>query len=217
MSGVFLAGGAAAALFASALAGTSMGTEPVSTVPAEKIQIGVNTVNGSGCPAGTAAVAVSPDNTAFTVTYSNYLASVGVGSHPTDFRKNCQLNLGVKVPHGFTYAIASVNYRGYAYLEKGATALQKAQYFHQGSAETKSATHKIDGPYDNNWQHTDEAEVGEMVWAPCGVERNFNINSELRVDGGSSNLKETTSFVAMDSTDGAVSTVYHIAWKKCES
>ena len=75
--------------------------------PTDHIVIDVITVNGSGCPAGTAAVAVSPDNTAFTVTYSDYLAQVGIGSVPTDFRKNCQLNILVHVPQGFTYAIAS--------------------------------------------------------------------------------------------------------------
>ncbi|KAF4408343.1 MULTISPECIES: DUF4360 domain-containing protein [Streptomyces] len=216
MSGVLLAGGAAAALFASTLAGSAMSVEPTSTVPDEKIVVGVNTVNGSGCPAGTAAVAVSPDNTAFTVTYSDYLAQVGVGAQPTDSRKNCQLNLDVHVPGGFTYAIASVDYRGYAHLEKGASGLQKASYYHQGSPETASSTHEFKGPFSDNWQTTDSTDYGELVWAPCGVDRNVNINSELRVSGGESNTKESTSFMTMDSTDGAVSTEYHIEWKKCE-
>ncbi|MFD1829400.1 DUF4360 domain-containing protein [Streptomyces desertarenae] len=216
MSGILLAGGAAAALFASALSGIALGTEPTSTVPDEKIQVSVNTVNGSGCPAGTAAVAVSSDNTAFTVTYSDYLAVAGVGAQPTDFRKNCQLNLTVRVPHGFTYAIAGVDYRGYAYLERGATATQKAQYYFQGSPDTTASSHQISGPYDSNWQTADRTEIGELVWAPCGVERNVNVNTELRVDGGES-ADRTTSFIAMDSTDGAVNTVYRIAWKRCEA
>src|SRR3712207_1310352 len=72
--------------------------QPTEPPPTEKIVIDVVTVNGSGCPVGTAAVAVAPDNTAFTVTYSDYLAQVGVGAKPTDFRKNCQLALQVHVP-----------------------------------------------------------------------------------------------------------------------
>ncbi|KJK55093.1 DUF4360 domain-containing protein, partial [Saccharothrix sp. ST-888] len=92
----------------------STGFTSAVTPPPDKIVIDVATVNGSGCPAGTAAIAVSPDNTAFTVTYSNYLAQVGVGANPTDFRKNCQLNLDVHVPQGFTYAIAAADYRGFA-------------------------------------------------------------------------------------------------------
>ncbi|MCC3650431.1 MULTISPECIES: DUF4360 domain-containing protein [Streptomyces] len=216
MSGVLLASGAAAALLASTLTASTVSAQE-ETVPPEKIQLSVNTVNGSGCPAGTAAVAVSPDNTAFTVTYSDYLAQVGVGASPTDFRKNCQLNLDVYVPQGFTYAIAKVDYRGYGYLEDGATGLQKASYYHQGSSDTGTTSRTFKGPFDNNWQASVSKEYGELVWAPCGVKRNFNINTELRVDGGDSDTKSTTSFMTMDSTDAAVSTVYHMAWKECGS
>ncbi|MGO4757987.1 DUF4360 domain-containing protein, partial [Streptomyces sp. 2MCAF27] len=134
MPGAKFKGGVAAALFATALVSSQPASaqSPFDDPPPDKIVITVATVNGSGCPAGTAAVAVSPDNTAFTVTYSDYLAQVGKGSKPTDFRKNCQLNLVVHVPQGFTYAIASVDYRGYAHLEKGATSVEKASYYFQG-------------------------------------------------------------------------------------
>ncbi|WP_228004598.1 DUF4360 domain-containing protein [Amycolatopsis sp. YIM 10] len=84
----------------SALAATALamsivippGGAPGTTPPPDHFTIDVVTVNGSGCPAGTAAVAVSPDNKAFTVTYSDFLAQVGVGATPTDFRENdnCQ-------------------------------------------------------------------------------------------------------------------------------
>src|SRR6188474_114001 len=104
--------------------------------PLDRIVIDVVTVNGSGCPAGTAAVAVSPDNTAFTVTYSTYLAQVGVGATPIDMRKNCQLNIVVHVPQGFTYAIAQADYRGFAHLASGATAIERANYYFQGTSPT---------------------------------------------------------------------------------
>jgi hypothetical protein len=213
MSGVLLAGGAVAALFASTV--SAQGGPSTSEVPPEKIRVSIQTVNGSGCPLGTAAVAVAGDNTAFTVTYSDYLAQVGVGSEPTDIRKNCQLNLDVHVPQGFAYAIARVDYRGFAHLENGASGLQKASYYFQGSSRTASQSHQFSGPYSDNWQTSDSTEYSALVWAPCGEDRNFNINSELRVNAGTSNVNETTSFMAMDSTDGSVNTVYHFAWKKC--
>ncbi|MER8104231.1 DUF4360 domain-containing protein [Kitasatospora sp. NPDC094016] len=202
--------GIAATLFASPALGA--GALPT---PPDRIVIDVATVNGSGCPAGTAAVAVSPDNTAFTVTYSSYLAQVGVGSKPTDFRKNCQLNLRVHVPQGFTYAIASADYRGYAHLEKGATGTQQASYYFQGDPATAQLSHHFSGPKDDNWQATDTVDVAALVFAPCGEERNFNINTELRVGAGSSDPNSTTSFMTMDSTDGSINTVYHLAWKQC--
>ncbi|NJQ02613.1 DUF4360 domain-containing protein [Streptomyces zingiberis] len=216
MSGVLAAAGAAVALFASSFTPTPIATPPYFTdVPTDKMLITVATVNGSGCPAGTAAVAVSEDNTAFTVTYSDYLAQVGVGSKPTDFRKNCQLNLAMKVPQGFTYAIAKVDYRGYGFLEKGANATQRASYYFQGSSNTDFRQKDFNGPLDDNWQVTHTTELGALVWAPCGEIRNFNINTELRVNAGTSDTKKTTSFMTMDSTDGDVKTTYQMAWMKC--
>ncbi|MFI0484051.1 DUF4360 domain-containing protein [Actinomadura sp. 9N215] len=178
----------------------------------DRITIDVKTVNGSGCPAGTAAVAPSSDATSFTVTYSDYLAQAGGNSNPTDFRKNCQLSLQVHIPQGFTYAIASADYRGFASLEKGASGMERANYYFQGLSQTTPISHNVKGPYSNNWQFTDRTDVAELVWKPCGEERNLNVNTELRVDKGSS---KGTSFMSFDSTDGSVKTIYHFAWKKC--
>jgi hypothetical protein len=213
MAGGLLLGGALAALLTTALPaqGPSDGFEDP---PPDKIVIKVATVNGSGCPAGTTAVAVSEDNTAFTVTYSDYLAQAGGNSDPTAFRKNCQLNLIVHVPQGFTYAIASADYRGFAALQSGASATQRASYYFQGSPNTASRTHPFSGPYNDNWQATDTTDWAQLVWAPCGVQRNFNINTELRVNAGTSSASKV-SFMTMDSTDGDISTVYHMAWKEC--
>jgi hypothetical protein len=185
--------------------------------PGGKITVTVATVNGSGCPAGTAAVAASPDNTAFTVTYSDYLAQVGVGAAPIDFRKNCQLSLRINVPQGFTYAIAQADYRGFASIERGARATQRAGYYFMGQATTTTVTHAIPGPLSDDWQTTDRTEVAALVWAPCGEVRNLNVNTELRVYAGTSNPRTTTSFLTMDSTDGSVSTLYHFAWKHCDA
>jgi Domain of unknown function (DUF4360) len=198
-------------LFSPSVTPNTMSSPP----PPDRIVIDIVTVNGSGCPANTAAVAVSPDNTAFTVTYSAYLAQVGVGAKKTDFRKNCQLNLRVHVPNGFTYAIAQADFRGFAHLEGGATGLERANYYFQGSSQTVYASHPFHGPYDDDWQTTDTVDVASLVYAPCGEERNLNINTELRVAAGTSDPTTTTSFVSMDSTDGSINTIYHFAWKKC--
>ncbi|RFS87512.1 DUF4360 domain-containing protein [Actinomadura spongiicola] len=182
--------------------------------PPGKITMKVLTVNGSGCRAGTAAVAPSSDNTAFTVTYSDYTAQAGGKSNPTDMRKNCQLSLSVQIPQGFTYAIASADYRGYANLAKGDTGLERASYYHQGMAQTTPVSHTIKGKFSNNWQFTDRTPVAELVYKPCGENRNFNINTELRVEKGTSD-PDATSFISFDSADGSVRTLYQFAWKKC--
>ncbi|GAB2832326.1 DUF4360 domain-containing protein [Lentzea nigeriaca] len=185
------------------------------TAPPDHITIDVVTINGSGCKVGTAAIAVSPDNKAFTVTYSDFLAQVGPQALATDSRKNCQLNLRVNVPSGFTYGIASTDYRGFAHLERGATALERANYYFQGMSQTAYKQHGFKGPMNEDWQATDTTAVAAIVYHPCGEKRNFNINTELRVAAGTSDPTKVTSFISMDSTDGSIETTYHFAWKIC--
>ncbi|RJQ73796.1 DUF4360 domain-containing protein [Pseudonocardiaceae bacterium YIM PH 21723] len=182
--------------------------------PPDKIVVDLVTVNGTGCPAGTAAVAVSDDNQSFTVTYSAFTAMSGVGSKPTDMRKNCQLNLKVHVPNGFTYAIASTDYRGFGHLEPGSSAVHRANYYFQGMSQTQYSTHNIAAPLDDNWQVTDQVDIASLVFKPCGEERNFNINAELRVAQGTAPAT-STNFISMDSTDGNFQTIYHMALQKC--
>ncbi|MFI9202238.1 DUF4360 domain-containing protein [Streptomyces sp. NPDC053048] len=206
---------AGAALVLTAASYSPAQAAPNGGPPPGRVVIDVVAVNGSGCPAGTAAVAVAADNTAFTVSYSNYLAQVGAGSGPTDFRKNCQLGLNVHVPQGYTYAIARADYRGFAHLAPGATGMERASYYFQGSANTTTVSHRFTGPMSDNWQTSDITDVNALVFAPCGSQRILNVNTELRVGAGTSDPTTTNSFMAMDSTDGSVNTLYHFAWKEC--
>jgi hypothetical protein len=181
--------------------------------PPGAVTIDVVTVNGSGCLLGTVSTAVTPDNAAFHAIYSDYVAQVGVGARPTDFRKNCRLTLRVNVPEGFTYGIARVDHRGFVQLESGATGTERANYHFQGTAPPEFRSHTWHGPVSDDWLATDEDL--QIVHRPCGESTNLNINTELRVSAGTSDPKTTTSFMAMDSTDAYVATVYHFAWKRC--
>ncbi|MDR7275706.1 DUF4360 domain-containing protein [Catenuloplanes atrovinosus] len=180
--------------------------------PADKMVIDLVAMAGSGCRPGSADVAVSPDNTAFTAIYSDYLAQAGPGIASTEGRKNCQLNVLVHVPQGFSFAITKVDYRGYGLLQTGAVASQRANYYFQGMTQGTFTNHPIAAPFDDNWIASDEVPIAAVVWHPCGELRNLNINTELRVSKGTST---TTSFLTMDSTDGSIATTYHFAWKRC--
>jgi hypothetical protein len=215
MSHALVVGSLIASLFAPPGAAPADVEAAAAPPPPGRVTVEVVTVNGSGCPAGTAAVAAASDNSAFTVTYSSYLAQVGVGAAPTDFRKNCQLAVQVHVPQGFTFAIAQADYRGFASLQKGATGLERANYYFQGESATAFVSHSFGGPYSDYWQATDRTAEASLVFAPCGEDRILNVNTELRVSAGTSDPSKTTSFMAMDSTDGSVRTVYHFAWKEC--
>lgn len=196
------------------LAQPALAMTTATVVPSGRVTVELVTVNGSGCPAGTAKVSAAADNTGFTVTYSNYEATTGGKAGPTDFRKNCQLNLLVSVPQGFTYAIGKAAYRGSAALPTGASGIEQAAYYFQGSSDTAYVAHQFDGPYSGAWQATDAVDAAALVFAPCGVQRNLNINTELRVDAGTSD-PSATSVMTMSSTRASIQTVYQFSWRSC--
>jgi hypothetical protein len=206
MSNVMAVGGVlAAALFASTVT-----TEPLAA-PAERITISVETVNGSGCSAGTARVSTAADDTSFTVTYSDYYVLAGDGARPTESRKNCQLSLRVQIPQGLTFAVGQVDLQGFAHLQPGASGSQHSHYYFMGTSPTAQTSHEFKGPYSDHWRTSDRAAA--LVYAPCGEVRNLNVNTELRVDAGGSG--NGTSFMAMDTTRGSVRSVYHLSWREC--
>ncbi|WUI02730.1 DUF4360 domain-containing protein [Spirillospora sp. NBC_00431] len=167
--------------------------------------------NGSGCSLGTVAVDLADDAETFTLDYSDYTARAGGSSEPAEARKRCQVKLKVGHPENFTYAISRVDYRVAAGLQPGASAVQRGvHYIQEPSGYT---TFTLKGPHDGNFQFTDRVPEDQLVWKMCGVERSINVNTELRVDKGTSDPSKVSS-ISMNSAEGS-RTTYHLAWKLC--
>jgi len=172
------------------------------------------TLNGSGCPAGSASYVLSADHTSVTVTFSDYAASAGPGVSILDNRKNCQLTLSLYVPPGFTFGIADVDYRGYYQLDDKVSADQQATYYFQGQILQATAHSTLNGAIEgNDYTFRDEFDLASTVLAPCGVQSVLNINSELRVSNAAN--PQGSGFITDDSTDATLTTQFNFNWQKC--
>ncbi|MFS8097818.1 DUF4360 domain-containing protein [Lentzea alba] len=186
---------AAAALFALS------SVIPADTAEEPAPAIEVVTVNGSGCPAGDADV--KTEGRTFSVGYHTFLARAGGGSSPLDLRKNCQINLRVNVPQGWTYGLARTSYEGYTHLQDGASALNRVSTYLQGSSATAAVSHPFTGPFSDSWETNYHPNSSDVQWAPCGERRNININAEVRVNIGSAD-PDRLNFAIVESSNGAV-------------
>jgi hypothetical protein len=190
----------------------SAGGGAVPAPPAGQVTIDTIAVNGSGCRADTVAVAVSPDNEAFTVTYSEYLAQAGGATGRPDERRSCAITVRLNVPPGVTFAVSGVDYRGFAHLEDGASAVHAARYLVPGSGQPRRSERSFSGFFSDGWQVTDLVGTGDLVYALCGGGRKLDIDTELRVAAGPGS---PVSMIAMDSTDGSFASTYELAWRSC--
>ncbi|TMR06413.1 DUF4360 domain-containing protein [Actinomadura soli] len=169
--------------------------------------IEIATVNGSGCRPET--VTATPEPNGFTIRYSDYSAKIGGDSLPTDFRKNCQVNLEIIPPEGFTYAVMRIDYRGSAQLAPDSTGVLKASYYYAGSPAQTPTFRSFKGPFSGAWPVTEVIDPSRFIYVPCGEKRNLNVSTELRLTAPD---RTRTSTLDMHSDPGST---YHFAWRTC--
>ena len=60
------------------------------------------------------------------------VAEVGSGLAASKGRVNCQINLLMNYPQGFTYTVLNTEFRGFADIPAGYTGTQSATYYFSG-------------------------------------------------------------------------------------
>jgi Domain of unknown function (DUF4360) len=185
-----------------------------------KVTIKGITYAGSGCKAGSVAITPTSDWQTVTLAFDSYVASIGPNEKLTDRRKNCNININLYYPPGYSYTLYKTDYFGRAELEAKVTARQSSTYWFAGFVSQKATLKtNFDGPYSDTYSLSDTLGNDVRVWSPCGASTTLNIDTELLLN----NDKDTTKsgFITTDVIDHSVKTkktkhLYGIKWKKCK-
>jgi hypothetical protein len=169
------------------------------------------TYGGSGCPQGSVGNSFANDRKSFTLIFDSFVASQGPGVPITESRKNCQINVNLRVPGGFQFSIGTADYRGYVSLPAGVTARQKSTYSFAGSSAQFSSGSNFTGPVSKDYLNRDELPISTIVWSPCGATVPVNINAEVRTSGSPTSSAQITT----DSIDGKVQHILGLTWRSC--
>lgn len=167
------------------------------------------TYGGSGCPAGTVADNLSPDAKAITFIFSDFTVDTPA-NNGRDVKKNCQVNLQLHVPQGWTYTLFSVDYRGYVELDQGSRARLRSWY-RIGPDEVRIANTKMEGPRSQDYHQRANVPLDALPWLSCSDSSTvISISTEIKGEG-------RKALVTVDSIDGEVSHQYGIAWRRCST
>jgi hypothetical protein len=177
---------------------------------ADDISLGEPQYGGTGCPAGSASVAMSQDQKSISILFDQFVAEAG-GS--TAFaRKNCNIAVPVHVPQGFSIAVFAIDYRGFAGIPRGGRAQLNVNYFLPGSGRGLNTSKSFYGPFTSDYVKSDDIDMASIVWSGCGADTILRANTTLLV---TSNSWREQAMATVDSADVNAGLVYHIQWRRC--
>ncbi|KAI8910902.1 hypothetical protein EDD86DRAFT_128463 [Gorgonomyces haynaldii] len=169
------------------------------------------TYGGTGCPQGSVGSLFSDDKTSLTLLFDSYVASAGPNVPITESRKNCQLAADIKVPQGWSYSVAKVDYRGFVNLPAKGTATQSSTYYFQASSQQYTASTNYAGPVNKDYLTSDTVPFQSLIWSDCKATVPVNINTKIKLTVPTG----TQGLITTDSIDAKVTQIYGLTWKNC--
>ena len=184
----------------------------VSSVNAQSsLQLGFPSHAGNGCPAGSASITLSPDGSALTLLFDQYLAQAGGISGLQMDRKNCNISIPVLVPEGYSVSILTVDYRGFISIPYGGMARFSSEYFFAGS-RGPIAQRSFQGGMEDNYTITNRLGVQAMVWSACGADVNLRVNTNMLVR---TNNRMDDAMAVVDSADFQTGIIFRLSFRRC--
>ena len=177
---------------------------------ADDISLGEPGYGGTGCPAGSVSVTLSPDAKSLSLLFDEYQVVVGGESGKSFDRKSCNIAIPVHVPQGLSVSILKIDFRGFNHLPRSASSQFNVEYFFAGT-KGPSFQRKFRGPIDEDYLINNEISAAAIVWSGCGADVNLRTNSSMRL----SSLYNQEAMASIDSEDINAAIVYQLQWRKC--
>ena len=177
---------------------------------ADDISLGEPGYGGTGCPAGTVSVTLSPDAKSLSLLFDEYQLAVGGETGKSFDRKSCNIAIPVHVPQGLSVSILKIDFRGFNHLPRSANSQFNVEYFFAGT-KGPSFQRKFRGPLAEDYLINNELTAEAIVWSSCGADVILRTNSSMRL----SSLYNQEAMASVDSEDVNAAIVYQLQWKKC--
>lgn len=179
---------------------------PAAAAPA--LKLGKPDYGGTGCPGGTATVALAPDASSISVRFSQYRVSAGGNTGRAFERKACGLSIPVTAPPGYSVAVIAVDVQGQTNLPAGANATFRVEEFFAGG-QGPVFSREIRGPSNGRFKASTDTQV--TTWSACGASAVMRTNTSLIVR--SSGQRAASASIRSQEVSNAI--VYRVRYRKC--
>lgn len=181
----------------------------LSSLANAQLRLGEPGYGGNGCPAGSANVILSPDQTELSILFDSFM--VEASGRTTVDRKSCNLAIPVHVPQGYSVSIINVDYRGFNSLPQGARSSLTAEYFFAGGRGPRTVRNFV-GELNSDYLVNDRLQATALVWSRCGESVTLRVNASMMVQ---TNRRGDQALASVDSADVSTAMLYKFQWKRC--
>lgn len=172
---------------------------------------------GSGCPIGTTAATISPDQKELSLIFDQFIAESNQQNQKLIDKKVCIMNVNLAIPSGWQIGLISADYRGFVALDAGSMGQHDVLYSFNKSFVTGSfGSDVFRGPMNDSYTISHQIQGGQISWSPCGVEQaQLTVRTSIVTQSQRSNGQISSAMVTLDSVDTSVRQSFKLAMQKC--
>jgi len=174
-------------------------------------QVWIKGISYAGhCSAGSVTVSLAPDAGSFRLGMGGIRAFMGPGTSLMHSRKNCQINVALQKPEGFTVAIDAIDYAGEAELPAHVRAFHRVMHYFAGGPPIATPYTTILDPFFGPWEHHRETDPAELAYFTClSSYASFDFTVVVRLQPPASG-ERPESFIELTSGPNV-----RLQWKRC--
>ncbi len=189
--------------------------------PPFKIDVHVLRTFGDGCPQGSVAATMSPDQTSVSLLFDQLLTEIPPTETPLQVRRSCNITLGLKFHGQYRVAISGSDVRGFASIPANAMSAFSVKhnsiYISRKHQDKMNFSKQITGPAEENIEIFSRFSDA-LLWSQCGTQMNGGMVfpfMTISIEINSQNRNSLDNLIAaIDSFDYSTNAPlsYHIAW-----
>lgn len=177
----------------------------------DDVRLGDPEYGGTGCPAGTAAVALADDAKSLSILFDSFVVEAGGTTGKQLDRKTCNIAIPVHIPQGYSVSIFQIDYRGFNSLPYGAYSKFNVEYFFAGT-RGPDYERQFNGRLEEDYLIRNAIAASAVSWSNCGQSVILRANTGMLVR---TNTQRQQSIATVDSADVRAGLIFNLQWKRC--
>lgn len=168
--------------------------------------------SGSGCPQGSAQVSLAPDAKHIQVFFDHFRVEADMQLDQRAPSKSCELNMRIKVPHGFSLALERVKMAGLIHLPYGSQTQISGDFF-VNHEELTSISKRYFGNNKSALEITSRMPQHALSWTPCGEDVVIRGKAKVAVSAAKS---FHPAYAQLDDLDEKAGLRFELLWRTCK-